>query len=492
MKRFSPILALLPALLLLGACSTNPATGKQSFTAFMSPAKEIQVGSEEHPKIVKQFGGRYDERGLAAYVRDMGLALAKTSEMPDLPWTFTVLNDNQVNAFALPGGYIYVTRGLLALASDEAELAGVLSHEIGHVTARHTAQRYSSTVAANLGVQVLGVLSQAAGLGSAGSDIAALGANLALKSYSREQELESDMLGVRYMTRVGYDPNALVSFFEKLRAHQAIEAKIAGGSAADVDQHNIMSTHPRTADRIQQAIDLAQKNGISATHREADRYLDTIDGIIFGDDPAQGLVRGQVFIHPDLGFRFEVPPGFKIRNLPDIVVATNESGAVIKFAHADAKLVREAGGMQGFMQTKWGDKRAMDNVEWLDINGMKAVTGTARVRGTSGVVDVRRIVIEMSRDAYWRFQFETPAVQSAGLNEALRRTTYSFRAPTRAELAEAQPYRVRVVEVGRGVTVEDLINSMAVPEMRADWFQALNGLKPGDPLHAGQKVKVVR
>ena len=185
-RSFFSMVLLLPLLAVLGACSANPATGKQSFTAFMSPEKELQVGAEEHPKMVEQFGGVYGDKALSAYVRDMGLRLAKTSEMPDLPWTFTVLNDPLVNAFALPGGYVYVTRGLLALASDEAELAGVLSHEIGHVTARHSAQRYSSTVAANIGVQVLGVLSQAAGLGGAGGQIASLGANLALKSYSRE------------------------------------------------------------------------------------------------------------------------------------------------------------------------------------------------------------------------------------------------------------------------------------------------------------------
>ncbi|MBL4613747.1 MAG: M48 family metalloprotease [Magnetovibrio sp.] len=205
------LIGLLPALLAVAACSANPATGKQSFTGFMSPAKELQVGAEEHPKMVKQFGGQFDDQDWPKYVREIGQELASYSEMPELPWTFTVLNDTQVNAFALPGGYVYITRGLLALASDEAEMAGVLSHEIGHVTARHTAQRYSSTMATNLGLQVLGVLSNAAGVPGA-ENIAAVGANLALKSYSRDQELESDMLGVRYMTRAGYDPDAMASF----------------------------------------------------------------------------------------------------------------------------------------------------------------------------------------------------------------------------------------------------------------------------------------
>jgi len=491
-KRISLLGAALAAMLALGACSTNPATGGQSFTGFMSAEKEAQVGADEHPKIVKQFGGEFGDRALAGYVRDLGRELAKTSEMPGLPWTFTVLNETKVNAFALPGGYIYVTRGLLALASDKAELAGVLSHEIGHVTARHTAQRYSSTMAANIGVQIIGVLSQAAGMGRAGGDIAAIGANLALKSYSREQELESDMLGVRYMTRAGYDPQAMVSFFEKLRAHQILEAKQAGADTANPDQNNIMSTHPRTVDRIQQAIDLSDKNGQDAARREADEYLAQIDGLVFGDDPEQGITRGNVFTHPTLNFRFEVPDGFTIHNQPDLVAATEKSGAVIKFAGTPAQDIRDAGGMEQFLTRKWGGGFTLEGVEWLDINGMKAVTGHATVWSGRSNVDVRRILIEMDRDTYWRFQFETPPQETSRLNEPFRRTTYSFRRPTQAEHADAVPDRVRVVEVGAGVRAEDLIASMAVPELKAEWFESLNGIKQSDALAPGQKVKVVK
>ena len=491
-KSVSSLLMVLPALFALAACSANPATGRQSFTGFMSPAEEIRVGAEEHPKMVQQFGGVYNDQALSTYVRNLGMMLAKKSELPDLPWTFTVLNDTMVNAFALPGGYVYVTRGLLALASDEAELAGVLSHEIGHVTARHSAQRYSSTVAATIGVQVLGVLSQAAGLGSAGGEIASLGANLALKSYSREQELESDMLGVRYMIREGYDPAALKTFFEKLRAHQAIEVKMAGGDAGQVDQANLLATHPRTADRIQQAINLADKNSGVPVRREADRYLGHIDGMVFGDDPEQGIVRGNAFIHPTLGFRFEVPEGFKLHNKPDLVIATDDSGAIIKFAGADTQAVREIGGMEHFLQRKWGDGMAMEGVEWLNINGMKAVTGSKKAFNGKTTIEVRRILIEQDANTYWRFQFEIPPQQTARLNEPLRRTTYSLRAPTQAEIKAAQPYRIRIITAGKGVQVADLIASMAISDMKSEWFEAMNGLRAGDAVKPGQKVKVVK
>jgi len=491
-KHIQALVFVLPALFALGACSANPATGKQSFTAFMSPEKEIQVGSEEHPKIVKSMGGEFGDRALAAYVRDLGLKLAKTSEKPDLPWTFTVLNDTQVNAFALPGGYIYVTRGLLALASDEAELAGVLSHEIGHVTARHTAQRYSSTMAANIGVQIVGVLSQAAGLGSAGGQIASLGANVALMSYSREQELESDMLGVRYMRHLGYDSQALISFFAKLRTHQGIEAKEKGLDENTADKSNILATHPRTADRITQAITLSDTQGEGSVRRGADEYFNHIDGLVFGDDPDQGLVRGRVFTHPGIKLRFEVPDGFTIKNLPDIVIATDKSGAIIKFAGATPKEVQDAGGMEKFLVRKWGGNVDRNSIEWLDINGMKAVTSTSTEFDGKTNIEVRRILIEQDRDNYWRFQFEIPPKQSTRLNEGLRRTTYSLRPPTRAELRKAKPWRVRVVEIGPGVTTADMIATMAMDDMKAEWFQALNNIKPGDTLTQGSKIKVIK
>jgi len=491
-NRMHILFAIIVTAVALGGCSANPATGKQSFTGFMSPEKEIAVGAEEHPKMVKQFGGLYEDRALAIYVRELGLSLAKVSEKPDLPWKFTVLNDTMVNAFALPGGYVYVTRGLLALASDKAELAGVLSHEIGHVTARHSAQRYSSTVAANIGVQVIGVLSQVAGLGRVGGDLASLGANAALKGYSRDQELESDMLGARYMTLLDYDPNALISFFEKLRAHQKIEAIKAGKSADAADQTSIFATHPRTADRITQAIDLAQKDEGQKPKRDADNYLNAIDGLVFGDDAKEGLIRGQVFIHPGLRVRFEVPEGFTLKNNPDVVLATDKSGAIIKFAMASPKEVQDAGGMENFLVKKWSSNLTLEKVEWLDINGLKAVTGEASVWSGLTTMTVRRVLVERDQNTYWRLQFEVPPKERERLNEPLRKTTYSLREPTAKELSTAKSWRVRVIKIGPNVTYQNLVNSMAVKDMKAEWFEALNNLNPDSPLRQGQRIKVIK
>ena len=486
---WSRLLALFPALLVVAACSTNPATGKQSFTGFMSPAKEKQVGAKEHPNLVNAFGGEFTSGDWQAYIDDLGQKLAQHSEMPELNWTFTVLNDTNVNAFALPGGYVYITRGLLALASDEAEVAGVLGHEIGHVTARHSAQRYSSAVAANLGVQVLGVLSRAYGVNGA-QNIAAMGAELALKSYSRDQELEADMLGVRYIIRAGYDPDSMTSFFTKLRAQQRIEG-LKAGDANQAERQNMLATHPRTADRILQALELADKSGAAkANTRNAKSFLKRIDGLVFGDDPEQGIIDGQTFVHPVLRLTFTVPDGFELINRPSFVLAKDKNDNNIRFGHVAKQKVTDAGGMEQYLTEKWegGLTNRLQGVEWIEINGLPAVTGSAR----QGNLDVRRIVIEQDRDHYWLIQFVSKTEDTDRLNEPYRRTTYSFREISSREAAEVPIKEIRVVTVGRGVTFDDLVKGMNVDKYKAEWFEAINGIGPDDPLIPGARVKVIK
>ena len=239
----------------------------------------------------------------------MALTLTRVSETPDFPYTITTLNDDAVNAFALPGGYLYVTRGLLALADNEAEMAGVLAHEIGHSVARHTAERYSKAEAANLGLNILGAIGGALGAPPGIGNIASFGTQAYLQAFSREQELEADMLGVHYLARAGYDPAAMTSFLHKLQANDRLEAALTREKGKE-KSFNIMSTHPRTADRVAQAVRLARIAPGGALRVERDAYLERIDGMVFGDDVAQGVRRGREFAHPELRFRFEVPPGF--------------------------------------------------------------------------------------------------------------------------------------------------------------------------------------
>lgn len=477
-------------LLALAACTVNPATGQQSFTAFMSPEDEIRVGTREHPKIVKEFGGAYGDAALNDYVRRIGQSLARVSELPNLTFTFTVLNDPKINAFALPGGYVYITRGLLALADNEAEMAGVLAHEIGHITARHTAQRYSQAMAANIGLTILGVLGQAAGAPVGTGDLIAFGAQAALQSYSREQELEADMLGVRYMTRAGYSPQGMVSFFDKLDAHTRLEAAIAGNPTA-ADQFSIMSTHPRTADRIEQAIQLARVSAVPNPRFERDTFLWRIDGMAFGDDPKQGIRRGREFVHPELGFRFVVPPGFSLFNSPKQVVARGPERSLVIFdMEAEAK-ARNAGPLTTYLANDWGGRLSLRSVERITINGLDAATGQARIQTRNGAMDVRLIAIRERAERLYRMIFVTPPSLTGPLATELQRTTYSFRRLTREEASAIRPLRIKIVTVQQGDTPQSLASRMPFETYRLEWFQVLNDLKRGQPLVPGVKVKTV-
>jgi len=489
MRLLRSVILVLP-LLALAACTVNPATGQQSFTAFMSPDDEIRVGAREHPKILKEFGGAYEDAALNDYVRRVGQSLARVSELPDLKFTFTVLNDPKVNAFALPGGYVYITRGLLALADNEAEMAGVLAHEIGHITARHTAQRYSQAMAANIGLTILGVLGQAAGAPAGTGDLIAFGAQAALQSYSREQELEADMLGVRYMIRAGYSPQGMVSFFDKLDAHTRLEATIAGNPAA-ADQFSIMSTHPRTADRIEQAIKLARVSVGPNPRFERDTYLWRIDGMAFGDDPKQGIRRGREFVHPELGFRFVVPPGFSLFNSPKQVVARGPERSLVIFDMETEAKARNVGALTAYLANDWGGRLALRNVERITINGLDAATGQARVQTRNGPMDVRLVAIRERAERLYRMIFVTPPSLTGPLATELQRTTYSFRRLTREEAAAIRPLRIKIVTVNPGDTPQSLANRMPFETYRLEWFQVLNDLKRGQPLVPGVKVKII-
>jgi len=480
---------------MLTACTVNPATGRQSFTAFMSRADEIEIGREEHPKILKEFGGRYKDRALAVYVDGIGNRLAAVSEENGIPYTFTILNDDKVNAFALPGGYVYITRGLMALAENEAEMAGVLAHEIGHVVARHTAERYSQAMATNIGINLLGILGSAVGAPGGVGNLVSLGAQAILQGYSREQELESDMLAVRYLSRTGYDTNAMTSFFHKMQAHGKIEAALRG-EKKDADAFNIMSSHPRTVDRINQAIRLARAQPATSPRLGRDEYLRRIDGLMFGDDPEQGIRRGRVFAHPGLRIRYQVPPGFIIANSPSRVVARNSKGAAVVFDMENPKKARGISDLRAYLTQVWGRSIGLRGVEGIDVNGMTAVTGYGRVNfSQGGIRDVRLVAIRGGPNRIFRLLFASPPAQTRGLEEELQRTTYSFRRLSDAEAAATKPLRIRVVPVRPGDTVAALAAKMPFERLRMEWFLALNGsladLPPEMALTGSRRVKIV-
>ncbi|MBL4690540.1 MAG: M48 family metalloprotease [Rhodospirillales bacterium] len=488
-RTFFLFAALLAPLFFTGACTTNPATGQQSFTAFMSREDEIRIGAEEHPKLIKEFGGAYTDARLRAYIHRIGQTLVRHADASGLPYTFTILNDDKVNAMALPGGYIYITRGLLALAENEAEMAGVLAHEIGHVTARHTAERYSTAQATNLGLMVLGVLGSAAGVPSGVGRLVGFGAQAALQSYSREQELQADMLAVRYLSRAGYSPQAMTSFFRTLKAHEKLVRAMEGkkGEAPS----NIMATHPRTAQRIGQAIQLANAARVANPVFGRAEFLDQIDGMVFGDDPEQGVRRGRVFTHPGLGIRFQAPANFVLFNSARQVVARGPGKSLMVFDLANPKSARRARSLRTYVTDVWARGLSLSGLETIDINAMEAATAEARINTRNGARDVRLVAIRGGAGQIFRLAFITPPSMTAGLEVDFQRTTYSFRRISKAEARAIQPLRIKVVPVRAGDTPQSLADRFPFEAFRLGWFETLNGLRPGQGLRPGARVKVV-
>jgi predicted Zn-dependent protease len=412
----------------------------------------------------------------------IGQRLGHVTETPAAEFRFTLLNSDIVNAMALPGGYVYVTRGLMTLADNEAELAGVVGHELGHILARHSAQRYSRAMASNVVLGILGMVIGQPGL----SDLANLGASYWLQSFSQENEFEADSLGVRYLSRGGWHAEGMASFLDKLRDHSRLDAIMAGRSPDSVDEVHFMSTHPRTIDRVRAAMQ-ASLDAPPQGAFGADSLLDRVDGMMWGDDPSQGVVRKRAFLHPT-GFGFEVPGGFRLVNGDKAVVARHSAGAAIVF---DGAAWRGDTDMLGYIRRVWLPRAQLAGGEAMEVNGMPAATATSRTRTKQGNVDVRVVAIRFDGDSVMRFTFFTPPSQTARLGAELKGATHSFRRLSAEERAAIRPLRIKVVRAKTGDTAEKLAARMTVDEWAVENFRLLNGLKPGEQPAAGQRVKLI-
>lgn len=483
---------LAPVLMLgltLTACGTvNPATGRRDFTPFMSPSQEVQIGKENHPQVMAEHGGVYDDPKIGGYVASVGGRLAANSEMTDYPFTFTVLNSPIVNAFALPGGYVYVTRGILALFNDEAELASVLGHEIGHVTARHSAKRYNQSMFAGLGGAILGIATGSSALGQ----LANYGSQLYLLGYSRDQEYQSDELGIRYMAKAGYDPYGSPDMLRALLAQDQLESTIAQRENAERPPE-FFSTHPNTENRVQRATELAAATGVQpgARPRLSDRYLEAIDGMLYGDDPEQGLIRGQVFWHPKLKLTFTAPPQYQIINTSQAVIMQGPQGNVAQFVGGAAQ---SGDTTEQVMNRTWAQiakDLPLQGAERVTINGMEAVTAWARANSQQGPVIARLLTIRYAPTQTYSFLMLTPEKVQPAVAEELQRMTYSFRKLADNEVNKIKPLRIRIVTVKQGDSHESLAKRMAFEDYQLERFRTLNGLRAGDSLRAGQRVKLI-
>jgi predicted Zn-dependent protease len=471
------------ATIALGGCETNPATGRPSFAVFMGPDDEARVGAQEHPKILVQFGGVYDDAKVAGYVAQLGGRLVANSEMPRFPFTFTVLNTPTINAFALPGGYVYVTRGLVALANSEAELAGVIAHEIGHVTARHTAERYSTAVAAQIGLTILGAATGSGDL----VDLGQLGGSLALASFSRSQELEADALGIRYLRNAGYDPKAMAQFLKSLEADKNLMARIF---KRELPNGDLFATHPPTPERVATAAQIAGSAG-GVVNR--DPFLNEISGMLYGDDPEQGFVRDEVFTHPKLRFMFRVPPGFPMTNSQRAVVARKRDTGLIRFDSAPRN--QSHPDPLTYLTQIWGRQLNLIRPERIEVNGLRGATAATRTTGTlddyRGALDLRLVVLQAPANTLYRFLFVSRPQATASLLPDYQRTTFSFRLLSEAEAKNLQPLTVELTPVKPGDTQASLAAGLPFADLKTERFRILNGLAPGELPPVGERVKIV-
>lgn len=455
-------------------------------------AADKATGAKAHPELLAEFGGVYSGPQ-ADYVRRVGQRIAVQSGLSNSQSDFTIslLNSPANNAFAIPGGYVYVTRQLMGLMNDEAELASVLGHETGHVAARHS-QRRQNRATRNSGLGVLGqVLAGAVfGQNSVLGQLANVGVNRFVvgntMGFSRSQEFEADDLGVAYLAKAGYDPTASSTMLASLAAQSALDARSRGQATSSTPSW--ASSHPDPASRVTRAAQKANATAKRAGVRNRDAFLDALNGTLYDDDPKQGVIDGQTFRHPDLRVSFNAPDGFGISNGTQAVTVSG-SGGQAQFTGAAYN-----GDLRSYIGTAFqsltGGQGGVSagNVQTTRVNGIESAYASARANTQSGQVDVTVFAYAFAPTQAFHFVILTPAGSGVGPFGSL---TQSVRRLTDAEAAAIKPRKIQVVTVRSGDTVASLSARMAYSTLRTERFLTLNALPAGTALRPGQRVKLV-
>jgi predicted Zn-dependent protease len=470
--------------LILAACATNPATGRKEFS-LMSEAQEVELGRGMDGEVRREMG-LYEDAELQRYVESVGMRLAASSQRPTLPWHFTVVDEPAINAFALPGGYIYLTRGILPFLDNEAELAGVLGHEIGHVTARHAAQQYTKATTAGLGVTLLGIFVPEARPFQSLSETA-LG--VMFLKYGRDDELQADRLGVEYTAKTGWNPSGVGGMLRTL-------ARLDEASGSRRGVPNWLSTHPAPADRVEQVqAYIAQAKlkpaGTSGAEKSDEaEFLRRIDGIVFGDSPRQGIVRGNTFLHPDLRLSIAFPPGWEIQNTKSQVTAR----APERNEFMVLQLVQNASGSleQVARATMANAGFRLVNGERAQVNGLDAYVGTyqGQMRGLGDVVTLAAHIVH-DRSVYLFAGLAPPAAFERAQRE-FAQAIRSFRELSREEAARIRPNRVDIYTVRAGDTWQSIAQRTGdATGVKASTLAIMNNYEPNQPPRPGDRIKIV-
>ncbi len=475
-RRATAALAAPIAAALAVACIRNPATGQRQFS-LVSEKQEISMGQEAAQQVKATMPAYPDDR-LQAYVSGVGMRIAKSSERPNLPWSFTVLDDPEVNAFALPGGPIFITRGILTYMSSEAELASVLGHEIGHVTARHSAEQMTKQELAQVGLGIGSIVSPTvAALGQA----AAAGLQLLFLKYSRDDERQADQLGFGYMHRQGYDPRQMAEMFRTLDRYTS---QMGGGRVPDWQQ-----THPNPGDRVkvaEQRVAALKGENLDALKVEREPFLSHVNGAVFGPDPRQGFFKGDTFVHPTLKFQMTFPPGWKKQNQPDAVAAASpKQDAILQLAGAGTDPPEAA--LKKFLSQQGFQPAAQAQSEKL--SGLPAATSAFQAKTQQG--DVAGMVTFVSQAGQTFGIVGYAPAQSLSAHEAELKAAMSSFGPLKDPSAESvQPARVELVRVPRDMKVSEF-NAQFPSSVPVDVVATINGVDKDGTLKGGQSAKRV-
>jgi len=464
--------------LLVAGCTDAIRNGPQ--VSLPEPPKQTDASpatQREHQRILAAYNGAYENPRVEALITQTVDKLVAASERPNLKYKVTILNSSAVNAFALPNGQLYVTRGLLALANDTSELASVLSHEMAHVIARHAAIREEQ---ARNDVLVSRVATEVFNDPQSGA-MALARSKIKIASFSRAQELEADGIGVGISSRAGYDPYGAVRFLTAMGRNAELRSSGSGGDTRFLD---FLSSHPGTPDRLKVARANARQYTapVEVGRGDKEAYLGSIDGLVYGEDPSEGFVRGRRFLHPRLAFTFTAPEGFALENSAQAVLGVSQNGALA--LRLDVVRVPSEQTLSEYLVSGWIENVDAASVEALTINGFPAASATA----TGDQWTFRLYAVRFGSEVY-RFIFAVKQ-KTADADRIFRESVATFRRMSMSEVEKARPLHLQTITVQAGDTAEKLAGRMAT-DKALERFLVINGLNHGEALKAGDRVKIV-
>ncbi|MHB1186050.1 M48 family metalloprotease [Thiobacillus sp.] len=480
-KAYRRIAVIALGALALTHCAQNPVTGDKDFV-LMSEQQEVQLGAQAHQEVLKEYAA-LDNPALQAYVSEVGQRLAQQSHRPNLQWHFTVVDSSDVNAFALPGGYVYITRGLMAYLNSEAELAGVVGHEIGHVTARHGVRQQSAQTVVGVGA-VLGSILVPGMNNQAGATLLQTLAQAWTAGYGREHELESDRLGAEYLARTGYNPQAMIDVIGVLKNQELFSAEQARRDGRQPrTYHGTFDTHPSNDARLRQVVGEANQYTVANPREGRGAYLQKMAGVYFGDSPDQGLIRNNLLLHEKLGLAIQFPPGWRVQNRPDRVLALSPKGDALVELRQGPQNDKPLDTLQKGVKLDAGARYDSGS-----LSGYQAAFAAGAQQGRPVVVAA--VVFNGTQYLIGGMAWDKSVYERE--RNVLRGAINSFRAITPEERQTVRPYVLKLTTAQAGTTMAGLARQSPLGADAESQLRLMNALYPSGEPKPGQLLKIVQ